>query len=115
MKIHPEVIVTPDCPTVVLREPIEVIDLNVEIPKILGMQGWGIGTYFNIQFITHDRTKLIASGKFVVTTEAEVMHTSNADSYQPVTKPITTRKAMQIGDWFYTGKQEKKTTKKAAA
>ena len=118
MKIHPEVIVTPDCPTVVLREPIEVVNLDVTIPNILNQQGWGIGTYFNIQYISHDRTKLIAEGKFVVTESSEVMHTSNPDGFQPMTKPVTARKAQQIGDWFYAvakEPQKKTTTKKAAA
>ena len=100
MLIHPEVIVTPDCPTVKFREPREKIDLNVELPKILNAQGWGLGTYFHVQFINHDRSKLIVSGLFIVTEEAESLHTANPDAYQPMTKTISARKAKQIGEWF---------------
>jgi len=101
MKIQPEVIVTPDRPTVVIREPISEVNLDIEIPKILNAQGWGLGTYFNIQFIKDDRTKLIASGKFIVAEETKAMHTANAESYSPNTREIITKKALQIGDWFY--------------
>ena len=101
MLIHPEVIVTPDCPTVKFREPKEQVNLDIEIPKILNAQGWGLGTKFNVQFISHDRTKLIASGLFVVTEDTESLHTANPEGYQPMTKTISARKAAQIGDWFY--------------
>ena len=102
MLIHPEIVVTPDCPTVQFREPKEKINLDVELPKILNAQGWGLGTYFHVQFINHDKTALIQSGKFVVTEEAESLHTANRDGYQPMTKTISARKAKQIGDWFYS-------------
>jgi len=100
MRIHPEVIVTPDCPTVMFREPREKVDLEVEIPKILASQGWGLGTYFNIQFVNHDRTKLVASGKFIVESDTESLHTANPEGYQPITKTISYRKAGQIGGWY---------------
>ena len=103
MRIHPEVIVTPDCPTVMFREPREKVDLKVEIPKILASQGWGLGTYFDIQFINHDRTELLATGKFIVTKDSEALHTANPEGYQPITKTISARKAGQIGDWYYPG------------
>ena len=101
MLIHPEIAVTPDCPTVKFREPKEKINLDVELPKILNAQGWGLGTYFNIQFISYNRDKLIAEGKFIVTEESESLHTANPEAYQPMTKTLAARKAMQIGEWFY--------------
>ena len=101
MLIHPEVIVVPDCPTVKFRQARELIDLDFELPKILSSQGWGLGTYFNVQFINHERTSMIASGLFVVTEENETLHTANPDAYQPITKAVSARKAKQIGEWFY--------------
>ena len=108
MLVHAEIVVTPDCPTVKFREDKELVKLDVEIPKILNAQGWGLGTYFNIQFISHDRDNLIAAGKFLVTQEAESLHTANPDGYQPMTKTVSARKAMQVGDWFYPGGEEVK-------
>ena len=101
MLIHAEIVVTPDSPTVQFREPKEQVNLDIELPKILNAQGWGLGTYFHVQFINHDRTKLIASGDFLVTGDTESLHTANPDGYQPMTKTISARKAGQIGDWFY--------------
>ncbi len=103
MLIHAEITVTPDCPTVKFREPMEKVDLDVELPKILNVQGWGLGTYFNIQFISHDRDKLIKAGKFLVTEETEYLHTANPEAYQPMTKTMSARKAMLLGEWFYPG------------
>ncbi|KKM81475.1 hypothetical protein LCGC14_1329480 [marine sediment metagenome] len=101
MLIHAEIVVTPDSPTVQFREPKEQVNLDIELPKILNAQGWGLGTYFHVQFINHDRTKLIASGDFLVTENTESLHTANPEGYQPMTKTISARKAAQIGDWFY--------------
>jgi len=100
MVIQPEVIVTPDSPTVRFREPREKVDLDYELPKILHAQGWGCGTYFNVQFISHDKTKLLASARYVVTEEDESLRTNTDNPYQPVTKTAYTRKAEQIGDWW---------------
>jgi len=101
MIIHPEIYTTPDTPTVKFREPMENINLDLEISKILNAQGWGLGTNFNVQFVDHEKTKLIASGQFVVTEENESLQTSNADGHQPMTKMVSARKAVQVGDWFY--------------
>ncbi len=114
MIIHPEIIVTPDCPTIKFREPMEKIDLDIEIPKILANQGWGLGTKFNIEFINHDRTKLIAAGNFIVSEDAESLQTANPDGYQPITKTVQARKAAQIGEWFYPGKAKSRKVKDAA-
>ena len=101
MIIHADVSGTPDCPTFSFRQPISEVNLDTEIPKILKEWGWSLGTYFNVQFIKDDRTKLIASGRFIVTEEVNAVHTANAESYSPNTREITSHKFMQIGDWFY--------------
>ena len=67
-----------------------------------------MGTYFHVQFVSHDRATLLASGEFVVTEVREGLHTSEANPYQPVTKAIFTRRAEQIGDWWLPAKQEGK-------
>ena len=100
MVIQPEVFVTPDRPVVRFREPREKVDLGNELPKVIHAQGWGIGTYFHVQFIDHDRTTLIASAEFLVTEVKEGLHTSEANPYQPVTKTIFMRKFEQIGQWW---------------
>ena len=101
MVIHPEIIVTPDCPTIKFRQPKENVDLDIQISKILNVQGWSCGTYFNVQFISHDKTKLMASARYVVTEELEFLHVNESNPMQTMTKAVTTRKAKQIGDWFY--------------
>ena len=98
--IHPEVLVTPDRPVVCFREPKESVNLSVELPKVLHAQGWGIGTYFNVQFISHDRAALLASAEFLVTDVRESIHTSEANPYQPMTKMVFARKYEQIGEWW---------------
>lgn len=103
MLIHPEIIVTPDRPVIKFREPREHINLDVELPKILHAQGWGIGTYFHVQFVNHDKTRLLSSAEFVVTEEVESLYTSEANPYQPVTKAVFTRKAERIGEWWTSG------------
>jgi len=100
MVIHPEVIVTPDCPTVKFRQPREQVDLGKELQKILHHQGWGCGTIFNVQFINHDRTKLLACARFVVTEEIEATNISEVSQYQTMTKTVITRQAEQIEDWW---------------
>ncbi len=99
MIIHPEVIVTPDCPTVRIREARELVDLSVEIPKIIHYQGWDVGTYFNVQFLNHERNVLIAAGRFVVTEVKETLHTTESP-YQPITKTVFGRKYEQLGNWW---------------
>src|SRR6266849_4735255 len=99
MIINPEIIVTPDLPTIKFREPRDQINLDVELPKILHRQGWGCGTYFNIQFMNHERNELLACALYVVTKETEGLHTSD-NPYQPMTKTIYTREAKQVGEWW---------------
>ena len=100
MVIFPEIIVTPDSPTVKFYQPREKVNLDQELPRILASQGWGCGTYFNVQFLNHEKTKLLACARFVVSEESESVRTSSADPYQPVTKTVFSRKADQIGDWW---------------
>ena len=100
MVIQPEVFVTPDRPVVRFREPREKVDLGNELPKVIHAQGWGIGTYFNVQFIDHDRTTLIASAEFLVTEVREGLHTSESNPYQPVTKTVFMRKYEQVSRWW---------------
>jgi len=109
MIIHPEVIPTPDRPTIKFREPRESINLDIELPKILTQQGWATGTYFDIQFISHDRSELYSAGQFVVTQDKEGLQTGNPDAYQPMTKMVSTKKAEQIGEWITFVKEEVKT------
>jgi len=53
-----------------------------------------------VQFISHDKATLLASGDFVVTEEVESVQTSDANPYQPITRTLTSRKAEQIGEWW---------------
>lgn len=103
MIIHPDIFTTPDLPTIRFKEPRDQVDLDIELPKILHSQGWGCGTYFHIQFLSHDKTELLASAKYVVTQENENMHTSDENPYQPVTKMVFNRKAERIGEWDLFG------------
>jgi len=100
MVIQPEVIVTPDSPTVRFRDPEEKVDLDKEIPKILVAQGWGVGTYFNVQFLSHDKQELLASRPYVVTSAKEGLRTTETNPYQPVTSMAYTRTAEPVGPWW---------------
>lgn len=100
MVIYPEVIVTPDTPTIKFHQPRDQVDLSKELPRILHAQGWGCGTYFNVQFLNHEKTKLLACGRFVVTEEVESIQTNDANPYQPMTKTVFSRQAEQIGEWW---------------
>ena len=100
MTIHPEIIVTPDMPTIRFREPRDEVNLDMELPRILHAQGWGCGTYFHVQFLSHDKTALLASARYVVSEEIESLYTSEADPYQPVTKTVFSRKAERMGEWW---------------
>src|SRR3990172_3721770 len=102
MIIAAEVIVTCDFETIRFREPREQVDLDKELPKILHSQGWGCGTYFHVQFVSHDKTTLLASAQYVVSQVSESIHTSEANPYQPITKTIFSRKAELIGEWWFS-------------
>ena len=100
MLIYPDIQATPDCPTIKFSQPREQIDLNKELPRILHAQGWGCGTLFNIMFLNHEKTKLLSCGRFVVSEEVESLQTNDANPYQPMTRTVFSRVAMQIGDWW---------------
>ena len=99
--IRPDIFTTPDCPTVKFREDPELINLDIEIPKLLFTQGWGLGTTFSIQFINHERTKVIKVARFIVSAEDASLHTFNPDSEHPMTKTVETRRAKRIEGWVY--------------
>jgi len=100
MVIYPEVQVTPDTPTVKFHQPRDKVNLDVELPRILAAQGWGCGTYFNVQFMNHEKTKLLACARFVISDEVEDTVTIDANPYQPMTKTVVARRAQQIEDWW---------------
>lgn len=100
MLIYPDIQATPDSPTIKFYQPRDQIDLDKELPRILHTQGWGCGTYFNVQFLNHEKTKLLACGRFVVSEEIETLHTNDANPYQPMTRTVFSRRAEQIGGWF---------------
>jgi hypothetical protein len=102
---RPEIFITPDCPTVKFREDPKVINLVIEIPKILTQQGWALGTIFTVQFVNHEKTKLIKVARFIVSTENETLHTFNPDGERPMTKLIQARTAKQMEAWFYPDSQ----------
>ncbi len=90
-------------PTVSFVVPRDQINLNIELPNIARNQGWGCGTYFNVQFlekIGDKNIRLLASALYVVTYEDEILHTSEDNPYQPITKNIHRREVSQIGDWW---------------
>ena len=99
--IRPEIFTTPDCPTVKFREEPENINLAIELPKILTSQGWALGTIFCIQFVNHEKTKLIKAARFIVTSENSSLQTFNPDGPQPMTKLVEARGASQMEAWFY--------------
>lgn len=99
--MRPEVFTTPDCPTVKFREGVELVNLDLEIPKILISQGWGLGTVFVVQFTNYERTKLIKMARFIVDSEDSDVRTFNADGPSPMTKTVETRTAKQIESWIY--------------
>lgn len=100
MIINPQIVTTPDCPTVIIREPEANVDLESVVRKILNSQGWGLGTYFHVQFVNHERTRLLKSGLFVVTEDDEQYKTSEVSPQQTMSRTVFVRKAMQVGDWL---------------
>lgn len=104
MIIKPNIIITPDCPTVVFREPKEKINLDEELPKILRYQGWGCGTYFNVQFI--DSGELLSCARFVVSFEKNEMVTVETQPGIISSKNQTNYGFLQLEAW--------KTPKKSA-
>jgi len=99
--IRPEITITPDCPTVKFREDPQNTNLAIEIPKVLTNQGWALGTIFCVQFVDHDKTKVIKVARFIVNSENSSLQTFNPDGPQPMTKLVEAREACQIEAWFY--------------
>ena len=99
--IRPEIFITPDSPTVKFREEPDNINLGVEIPKILHSQGWALGTIFCVQFVNHEKTKLLKVARFIVISEDSSLQTFNPDGPQPMTKLVEAREATQMEAWFY--------------
>ena len=102
MNIQPEVFTTPDRPIVRLREFRGNVDLDTVISRLINAQGWGGGTYFSVQFMNHERTRIFSTAEFIVTQEDEALVTSNPDSMSPNTKMILKVKAERITEWFNT-------------
>lgn len=100
MLIYPDIQSTPDCPTIKFNQPRDQIDLAKELPRILHAQGWGCGTLFNVMFLNHEKTKLLSCGRFVVSEEIESLQTNDANPYQPMTRTVFSRAAVQIGEWW---------------
>jgi hypothetical protein len=118
--IQPEVIITPDRPTVRIRDAWEKTDLKKLLPQILQAQGWGVGTYFHVQFLNHDRNQLLADAEFVVTSDMQTLKTTDS-AYNPNTKMVVAYEASRVSEWkVYNGyevprgtssdSKEKKTT-----
>jgi hypothetical protein len=106
MIIRPKIHATPDRPNVQFHEPQAETKLDVQIPRILYGQGWEVGTYFNVQFVNHERTKLLSSALFVVIEESESLHVNEDNPDQSIAKTIFSRKAERVSDWWYaTGKR----------
>jgi len=100
MIVKPEIVVTPDYPKVFIREPREAVDLDVEIPKILQVQGWDVGTSFRILFVSHDRQELLSHAEFIVTASMESIETVDTGPASTMTKAVKARRWAQIGDWW---------------
>lgn len=99
MIISPQIIVTPDTPMVLFREAKEAFDIEAEVMKVVQRQGWGLGTRFNVHFISHDRTTLLATAEYIVTGEVEDYVTNDVDGYQTMSKTVFRRKCARLGDW----------------
>jgi len=111
--IQPEIIITPDQPTIRLRTPQDNTDLDKLLPQVLQAQGWGVGTYFNVQFLNHERNQLLADARFVVISEMEHLKTTD-NAYTPNTRMVVAFKAEQVTDWRHYnvphGTSEEKAT-----
>ena len=98
MIIAPHIIITPDLPTVQFREPRELVDLDRELQRALNAQGWGVGTYFNVQFLTHDRTTLLASLEMV-----DFVVPFSEDTPEALIQEITPAVLVKGEDWRERG------------
>ena len=99
MIVKPQIITTPDNPTVMFREAAEAFDLEDEVLKVVHRQGWGLGTRFSVHLINHEATELLKTATYVVTGEVEDYQTRDVDGYQSMSKTIYRRKCALLGDW----------------
>lgn len=113
MVIHPQVFTTPDCPVVQFRESRSQIDLDQEIKRVVNREKWGVGTYFHVQLMDHERKTLLASALFVITEEMEQNVVNEDNPYQPMTKTVQMRKAAQIGQWWDSKSPDVRNPEKA--
>ena len=100
MIIKPDIVVTPDRPRVTFREPRDKVEFEREIQRVLWRQGWSLGTYFDVHFVDHDRTRILAVGHFVVAGEREELRTAEPDPDRPITKSVKVYAVQQIGGWL---------------
>jgi hypothetical protein len=77
--------------------------LEKEISKVINYQRWSCGTYFNVQCVNHNRSKLLQTSLWVVCEETEDVRVNEDNPYSPVSHIVSARKAAQIGDWWYSG------------
>ena len=99
MIVKPQIIATPDCPTVMFRESAEAFDVEEEVRKALHRQGWGIGTRFNVHLVNHEATELLATASYIVTGEIEDYQTRDVDGYTSMSKTVYRRKCARLGEW----------------
>ena len=98
MVIAPKVYVAPDRPVIRFKQPKEKIELDKEIQKVLRNQGWGLGTYFNVQFVNHDETELISQAEYVVSKDCEQFQTNDDNQFSPSSKTAHIREAILVGE-----------------
>lgn len=106
MVIAPEVSVTPDRPVVRFREPRDKLNLAKELQRVVQMQGWGVGTYFNVQFVSHNRENLLAECAFLVTCDAEELKTNDENPYSPKTHTAHIKTIKQISPFLEFDKDD---------
>lgn len=97
MIIVPKVFVTPDRPIVRFKQPKDHFDIDKEIHRVLNAQGWGLGTYFSVQFVNHDETELISQAEYVVSKDTEDFQTKNDNQYNPSSKTVHVREFIPVG------------------
>ena len=99
MIVHPLIYVTPDRPTIQIREPQGTTDLDPVLNRVLVAQGWGTGTYFDVQFVDHEAKNVLSHAAFIVKGVAEVLRTNESNPVQPITGVVAVRKFRQVTRW----------------
>jgi hypothetical protein len=100
MIIHPEVITTPDHPTIKFREKPDQVDLDREIWRVVNSQRWSAGTYFHVQFCNHEKTKVLSSAMFIVSEASEKLITNDDNPYAPMSKTAFHYTAHRVSKWW---------------